>query len=482
MQLEITSDIYYLYSSEGYSKQKHNEMKRAILTSSLVVALLLSNIATSHAKKEKSDYRSAYAKEGMTGKEIRQAKKNYEKEHGIKTGWNFGPFPAISYNSDLGFQYGALCDIFYYGDGHQFPGYQHKFNVEVSRYTKGETLAHLFYDSKYLIPGGIRLTAAATYLNSQMNSFYGFNGYATPYNYNFVNKKHQDYNPAYYADSYEMVRALCDIQVPISKNFTLMTGLTFWDIKTGGVGLKKYQDSQSLYKLYRKTGLIRDNEVSGSHLDFKIGALYDTRDHELAPQRGFCFEMVGVASTDLRNNGNNFYRIMASWRHFIPVGGRVVLAYRVASQETFGNAPFYMLQTIQTLYLRQIKSEGLGGMNTIRGVLQNRIIGQGYAWANFECRVRIVDFRFIKQMWRIAVNPFVDMGVVTRGYRLEEQKRAAELYPELYSGAKNGFHGSAGIGAKLIMNQNFILSVEWGMPFDRRDGSNGLNVGLNYIF
>ncbi|PKP36754.1 MAG: hypothetical protein CVT97_08150, partial [Bacteroidetes bacterium HGW-Bacteroidetes-14] len=55
----------------------------------------------------------------------------------VKKGWNFGPLPAIGYNSDLGFQYGALTDIFYFGDGSRFPEYIHKFNVEVSQYTKG---------------------------------------------------------------------------------------------------------------------------------------------------------------------------------------------------------------------------------------------------------------------------------------------------------------------------------------------------------
>ena len=75
-----------------------------------------------------------------------------DKAEKIKTGWNFGPLPAVSYNSDLGFQYGALCDIFYFGDGGTYPTYLHKFNVELSHYTMGETIAHLFYDSKYLIP------------------------------------------------------------------------------------------------------------------------------------------------------------------------------------------------------------------------------------------------------------------------------------------------------------------------------------------
>ena len=451
----------------------------------LLSLLLLLSVGVAHAENpstDKTDYRSAFIKEGMSKKERKQAKRDYEKERGIKTGWNFGPFPAISYNSDLGFQYGALCDIFYYGDGHQYPDYQHKINVEISHYTKGELCAHFFYDSKYLIPGVLRVTAAATYLDSPMNQFYGFNGFATPFNHDFTTKKSELYNPAYYANSRKMTRALFDIQAPVSKNFAFMTGLTFWDFKTGNVALKKYKDAPTLYNLYRETGLIRDNETSGMHLDLKIGAIYDTRDHESDTKRGYCFEAIGLSSVDLRGDGNDFYRTMVSWRHFIPIGNRVVLGYRVASQETFGNAPYYMLQMVQTLYLRQIKNEGLGGMTTIRGVLQNRILGRGFAWANFECRVRIVDFNFIKQMWSIAVNPFVDMGVVTRGYRLEEQKAAAELYPELYSGSNSGFHASAGIGAKLIMNQNFILSVEWGMPFDKRNGTNGLNIGINYIF
>ena len=60
-----------------------------------------------------------------------------------------------------------------------YPTYLHKFNVELSHYTKGETIAHMFYDSKYLLPG-LRLTAAVSYLDSAMSPFYGFNGYASP--------------------------------------------------------------------------------------------------------------------------------------------------------------------------------------------------------------------------------------------------------------------------------------------------------------
>ena len=35
----------------------------------------------------------------------------------IKTGWNFGVLPSVAFDADLGFQGGALTNIYYYGDG-----------------------------------------------------------------------------------------------------------------------------------------------------------------------------------------------------------------------------------------------------------------------------------------------------------------------------------------------------------------------------
>ena len=175
-----------------------------------------------------------------------------QKKEQIKTGWNFGPLPAVSYNSDLGFQYGALCDFFYFGDGSTYPTYLHKFNVELSHYTKGETIAHLFYDSKYLIPG-LRLTAAVSYLDSAMSPFYGFNGYASPMNLDLTK------GSSYYYMDRTMLRGIADVQGNISDKLTWMAGLTFWNVTTGDVTLDKYKDELSLYEQYLASGLINDN-------------------------------------------------------------------------------------------------------------------------------------------------------------------------------------------------------------------------------
>ena len=38
-----------------------------------------------------------------------------QKEEKIKTGFNFGALPVVAYDSDLGFEYGALANLYFYG-------------------------------------------------------------------------------------------------------------------------------------------------------------------------------------------------------------------------------------------------------------------------------------------------------------------------------------------------------------------------------
>ena len=47
----------------------------------------------------------------------------------IKTGWNFGALPSVAFDADLGFQGGALANVYYYGDGSQYPEYIHSLYV-----------------------------------------------------------------------------------------------------------------------------------------------------------------------------------------------------------------------------------------------------------------------------------------------------------------------------------------------------------------
>ena len=111
------------------------------------------------------------------------------------------------------------------------------------------------------------------------------------------------------------------------------------------------------------------------------------------------------------------------------------------------------------------------------------------AWANAELRLRLFDFRLFGQEWYITTNPFFDLGIVTRPFRAEELQAVGndasvpdDIRKAIYSGERETPHMSAGLGIKIVMNRNLVLSFEYGIPFDRRDGTNGLYLNMNYLF
>ncbi|MDZ7604010.1 MAG: hypothetical protein U5K79_00145 [Cyclobacteriaceae bacterium] len=98
----------------------------------------------------------------------------------VKKGWTFGALPVVSYDTDVGFQYGALVNFFNYGDGSTYPEYLQSIYMEWSRTTKGSGVNRIYFDSKHTIPG-IWLTADVSYLTEQSMQFFGFNGYDAVY-------------------------------------------------------------------------------------------------------------------------------------------------------------------------------------------------------------------------------------------------------------------------------------------------------------
>ena len=82
-----------------------------------------------------------------------------KKEAKIPTGLSFGALPTVSYDADMGFQYGGLVSLYDYGDGNLYPSYKQMLKAEISRYTKGSGTNQLFYDARNLLPNHLRLSA-----------------------------------------------------------------------------------------------------------------------------------------------------------------------------------------------------------------------------------------------------------------------------------------------------------------------------------
>ena len=437
-----------------------------------------------------------------------------EKEKEVKTGWSMGVLPCATYSVDNGLQYGAFGDVYYYGDGTTYPDPVHKISWEASHFTKGKTRLYLGYDSKYLIPN-MRVNASVTYVDDPMYNFWGFNGTQALQNYDlWTNKgitegKPDNFNRSinYYGLSRKMFRVLANVQGRITDNLNWAAGVNFWNWKMGDMresqknqdtGKGLYDVNTTLYRRYRQIGAIPDDEAEGGNaLELNAGLVYDTRDIEAAPNNGVWIEAY--------LNGNvldhRYLKACVYFRNYVDIpihipAGDPVFAYRVAWQQTIaGETPFYMIQNVPLLVQRNMISEGFGSSNTIRGIRENRILTEGFAWVNAELRIKLVSFKLAKQYFYIATNPFFDAGMVTKDYRPGVFQTAANCVDpklaelpgvdsQIYDTSKAGdIVYSAGAGLKIAMNQNFIVSVDFAKClYKPLDAGLWIGIGINYQF
>jgi hypothetical protein len=55
----------------------------------------------------------------------------------IKTGFSLGAIPAFAFDSDLGLKYGAVLNLFDYGNGDRFPDYKQHLFLRFTNTTRG---------------------------------------------------------------------------------------------------------------------------------------------------------------------------------------------------------------------------------------------------------------------------------------------------------------------------------------------------------
>ncbi|MBQ7268726.1 MAG: BamA/TamA family outer membrane protein [Bacteroidales bacterium] len=392
------------------------------------------------------------------------------------------PFPIISYNSDLGFNTGVCGDLLDYGQGGLYPDYRQKLHFELSWFTKGKLILHADYDSKDLLEN-VRFFAAATWDRDPMCNFYGLNGSLSPYDRTLDRKG----GIAMYSYNRQMIRVLGNASGRIVGPLKWTAGLNWRYYITRDIDMKGYDPAMTMYRKCVENGIISTREASGGqHLDLRAGIEFDTRDYEPCPNKGCWGELMFIGSPDITGGPWSYLQLAMRWRQYIAIlrEGRLTFAYQLGwQQKLWGELPFYLLQEMGTLRFKQPITEGLGGMTTLRGVLGNRLLGDGYAWTNIELRSRVYSFRVFKRFdIDIGVNPFCDLGWITAPVRIGAFSALTGLSEKEVWRETCRTHGDAGIGLKLTMNGSYIVSLEWAMPFRRDDGDYGLFVAMNYIF
>lgn len=439
----------------------------------------------------------------------------------IKKGLNFGPLPVVAFDADKGLQLGALLNIFDFGDGSNYPNTRQSLYLEASFFTKGSQLFVISYDNKFLIPG-VRWSTSAVLTNEKAMDFYGFNGYMSYYDHEKVklgNDKDNKLNYIY-TPKYRLNRINFNFKTDFTGN--IWNNKLFWEagyhlnnikagyddrqalnldkINKGKDDYKKFPETEpTIFDLYRRWGIISEDEAWGGFSSaLRLGLLLDTRDKEGAPSKGIWAEAHVTLAPDWLGTTHPYYRYSATFRHYVPIVKNDVLtfAYRLNYEGTFGNsAPYYMLPFI-TVMGATYDRDGMGGYRTVRGIMRDRVQGLDMATYNVELRWRFVNFRKWNQNIAFGLNLFSDGTMVTRNYDMsfrgaEEHRAEYDEYMAKSGLSKDRPHITVGAGLRFIMNQNFIVAFEYGMPISKfssdkaikkQDGNGAFYINTGYLF
>lgn len=476
------------------------------------------------------------AKKTTSEKQKNNVKYN-EKGEIIKTGINLGPLPVVAFDADRGFQFGALMNIYDFGNGANYPNPNSQWYIEASAYVKDSNIGSykiiLNYDNKTLIPG-VRMSFCSGYYKDAALDFYGFNGYQSNFDMDLLkptfsftgspDKNNDDYNKIYskfvdkgkmpmgfYRHGRDLVKFKFDFTGEILKNFYWEAGYNFSWTKTNSFVPQGYsvlnQEAQDLYipggttlfDLYKDWGIIPEDQANGGLVSaLKVGLMYDSRNVENNPTKGIWAEGHIIAAPKWLGTSHEHYRYCLTMRQYLPIiPEKLTFAYRIAYQGTIGNsAPWYTLPFYTTMGIKP-DYDGFGGYRTVRGLMLNRVQGLDVGFYNLEFRWKFIDFKLWKQNIAFALSAFTDAAHVFRGYDMtltDARKNhliqedpvsgnmKIKLYDKFVLPGTDGFHGSAGLGLRFIMNQNFIVAFEGAQCFNKQDGGFAFYLNTGFLF
>lgn len=365
------------------------------------------------------------------------------------TGIEVGALPALKVDSDDGFTYGVLAEIYEYRDGTRLP-YIWTLQPKVELSTEGRRDVTLFVDAPHLLAEGWRVNGFLGYEKRISSPYYGIGNDAP---YDAALESSAGPNPRYYQFGRLRRSALFNLQRRVGES-------PLWGLFGAGLVSTRVDPTP------RDEGSTLYAAEFGSTVEtywenfLRAGLIWDTRDQEAAPGDGAWSEVVLHWVTESLGADLEFTRWSVTDRRYYSLTDRLVFAHRYFLQGVNGDAPVHLLQGVQTSFKQD---EGLGGSKTVRGLPKNRYAGRGTLVWNAELRLRAFDFSLIGRQFYVGVSTFLDQGRTWAG-----GVRFDELFSELHRGYGGGLQ--VGMGENFIVAVDVAHSAETRLPFYIRLG------------
>jgi outer membrane protein assembly factor BamA len=368
------------------------------------------------------------------------------------TGLEIGGVPALAFNSDEGFGYGVIAELYQYGDGAR-PPWIWTLQPKIFLTTGGRRDFTLFFDAPHVLPAGWRF---AVWLGSEQQIATPYYGVGNTTVYDASRDAENGADPYYY----RFGRTRRGVSTSLQHTFVDPRLRILIGLGVSRVGIVPVPKGQGTTLFADEWGGAERTRWFNSA---RVGLVWDTRDRETAPRRGAWTELLAQRVDRALGSDADYTRWTFTDRRYVSLTRTLVFAHRVLLQNVSEGAPVYELFTVQTSFKQQ---EGLGGANTLRGIPKDRYVGRGLMVWNAELRWRAADFRVVDRPFHVTLSAFLDQGRVWKdGVRIDE------LLANL--------HRAIGGGLRLGMGEDFVVAVDAGTS---SEASLPLYIGLGYLF
>lgn len=393
-----------------------------------------------------------------------------------------GILPAINFDSDIGFGFGALGVLAKFEEGCE--PYSWRLQALLFAAAKTDATGKLgvpFHkdvvqiDVPQFLDPSLRLFAAAEFRKFSNAAFYGLGNRSERRTFTDAELEADEAARRFHRFDHTIPSLTANLRWEVFGDLELIGGaiLSFSRVRTFGGSLLESQ-------LARRGDGTADGDVLADlllgdedHLLglVNLGLLYDSRDHEFTPTSGVFSEVAMRLSPGLmkRLRYAGFYGSAAG---FVPIlGSHLVGAARVATDIMVGNVPFYEQARFGVLWPKY----GPGGGDSLRGELLQRYYGKIRVLGNFELRGMLPSWRIGSSFIRLGGIAFVDTGRVWADFQSRTVDGASLDGDRLFDLAVG-----LGGGLRVQWGETFIIRADYAVS--ATEGTSGLYIDVGQVF
>jgi len=380
--------------------------------------------------------------------------------------WGFAATPKIIINSDTGFGLGVRGNAFFYRWG-QKP-YKTKIGAQVYMTTRLIQEHWLTVDAIDAFNLPIRILSEVGYYQNVVQNFCGF-GNQTTCDRDVAMRKAQalPLNPAervdfarrYYQHRYIRPYARAEARWRFNQKPHKVELFGGWRGHYYQTGDWFDHDGDGAPDLHPYPGSMYDEMYPDGDNGFasvlQLGIMFDNRDHEPAPSKGYWIELSARAATIAWGSKWNYGGVNATVRTYSPLMGKtLVFAQRLVADVTMGDMPLQEMVRIGGSF----DYTAFGGREIGRGIRVQRFPGRLKFLTQHEVRHNLPSFTVLNQELQFGFAAFLDAGLI--GHDWSFMNSFTGRAPDGWNGDPLGVALGAGVSLRFIWNQNFVMRLD----------------------